>query len=624
MGLGIPTVEDIIELDRKLREDYYSEIQHLWEEDDRYYECAFHSDLHMPAEFKKDAIVLSTGRDLVDTRVDHTNISNARVKVPVKGNSKAAEEAAEMARKLAVGIIYQTNVESPISPWRVGAKHCWIYGLGVLKHIFDADRWPDKPQTEDSEEEEEYAARLDKWRESTHATLPISIVAINPHNIMIDPSYLEPQFVIEHHQKLTLDISKRWPKWTNPKRKNLGDPVDYIAYWDKDYRCELADGESLLRYGKKGIIKHPYGSLPYTPIDLGLGNISYDGKLEKRYVGLIRYMKETLKADSLHFSLLDITLKNGAWPWGTIQGKDAEAIDKIDRKYGKLTTIPEGVKLEMHPPDSPSEALWRHMALIDEKLAIHGAPRSLQGMGETGVRSAADRRLMIAEGGSKGEYNSDAFQYGTARVLASCMRIIKHVIPGDVRIWAKTPIDEFDMIVDKDKLQEPFTCSVEFAPVSEEDEYRRHDDLERLLQSGIGTKQWARGQIPNMDIKALDRQERKEALRNDPLMLQIISQYAAGKLSAEIARREAAEGLQSGAGLGLPQPLATEQTVIAGPETQQPALETTPGGMTTPIPNRARVGSAEEMQLNLQKLRSQIPMASMQGFGGGGARGAQR
>jgi len=624
MNLGIPTVEDIIELDRKLRDDYYGEIHRLWEDDDRYYECDFKGDLHLPTEFKDAGIVLSTGRDLVDTRVDHTNISNCRVKVPPKSQSQKDKDAAEMARKLAVGIVYQTNVESPISPWRTAAKHCWIYGLGVLKHVWDVDRWPDRPQPKNGEDEEEYAARLDKWRESTHATLPISIVAINPRNVMIDPSYIEPQFIIEHHERLTLDVAKRWPSWKNPKGKKMGDPVDYISWWDKDYRCELADGEPLLKYGiRRGIVKHPYGFLPYTPIDLGLGNISYDGKLEKRYVGLIRYMKETLKADSLHFSLLDITLKNGAWPWGIIEGKsdDIAAMDTIDRKYGKVTQIPEGVKLTMMPPESPSEALWRHMALIGEKLAVHGAPRSLQGMGETGVRSAADRRLMIAEGGSKGEYNSDAFQYGTARVLERCMRIIKHVIPGKVRIWAKTPIDEFDMVVDKDELQEPFTCNVEFAPVSEEDEYRRHDDLMRLSQSGIGTKQWAREQIPNMDVKGLERQERKEMMRNDPLLLQIISQYAAGKLSAEIARREAAEGLAS----GLPQPLAPEQPVMPVQEGQsQTAPEAMPGGMTTGIPNRAAPGSAEEIQLALQKMRSAMPLNAFQGFGGGGARGAQR
>jgi len=79
------------------------------------------------------------------------------------------------------------------------------------------------------------------------------------------------------------------------------------------------------------------------------------------------------------------------------------------------------------------------------------------------------------------------------------LRVLKNVVPGEFNVWARTPSDEFDIEFTKDDIVEPFNCYVEFAPVSEEDEYRRHDDLERLTAAGIVTRKWSREQMSNVD-----------------------------------------------------------------------------------------------------------------------------
>ena len=150
-------------------------------------------------------------------------------------------------------------------------------------------------------------------------------------------------------------------------------------------------------------------------------------------------------------------------------------------------------------------------------------------------------------------------------------------------------------------MKEPFTCYVEFAPVSEEDEYRRHDDLERLTTSGLVTRQWARKQMSNVDSDSMDKEQRKEELRHLPAYMQ-------AKDTAMSAMFESATGT------GQPPPV---EPPTGQPTTGQP----TEAGrrMVPPIPNRAQPGTAEALQNAMQNMRSPNSM-NQQGMGGGGNR----
>ena len=602
MRKGKPTFEEIKTDLLPKCEKLYNDLWTKFEQDQKYYELDFQEKLEMPTEFSSEGIVLPTARDFVDVFVDHIDISNARVFVNRKGTSDISAERAEMMRKFYLGLIHRTNVESDISPWRVAAKHYALHGLAVLKTVWDADRWPDKPIQGEGESEEDYAQRIDEWRAETHQSLPIVIQAINPRCVMPDPSYGGRMFVIEKHKRIVMDVSKRWPHWSNLNGKKVDAEVDYISYWDDTYRCDFIDGEPILKV-KGGVAKHSYGFIPYIFIDSGLGNISYDAKPEMRYVGILRYIIDLLIAESRDFSISDIVLKKTAWPWFTIEGEGTEAVTEIKQTFGTGTRLPPGITIKQQTPQVPPDALNAHLFRTSDYLSAHAAPRAVRGLSEQGVRSGADRRLIIAEAAARYQYSSEAFKNGAAKVLTNCARLLKNVIPGDVRVWARTPTDEFDMIIKKDEMREPFTCYVEFAPISEEDEYRRHDDLERLMRSGIVTKQWARQQMSNVDPIAMRREETKEALRQSPSFLQAKDQYLGARMAEALAET---------------QPLVPP---LAGPPPPtQVTAEPMPGGLVPPIPQRAAPGSAEEMQLRMQQQRSQVPLSSTQGQGGGGVR----
>lgn len=601
MKRGKLTVKEILELLDRC-DKFYAPLIKKFEEDEKYYELNFKDLLDIPVDFENEGVVLPTARDMVDTFVDHIDISNARVFVNRKGTSNISAEEAEMMRKFYLGLIHRTNVESDISPWRVLAKHYALHGLGVCKTIYDADRWPSKPEQKKGESEEAYNNRVDEWRATRgYQSLPIVIQAVNPACILPDPGYGGRMFNFERHKRLVMDISPRWPNWTTSKTPS--EEVEYISYWDADYRCDLIDREPIL---KGDVVKHNYGFIPYVLIDSGLGNISSENKPEMRYVGLLRYIFELLVAESRDFSISDIVLAKTAWPWGYLKVPHGVSVPEIKQTFGTYNPIPDTVEIKEMVAQVPPDALNAHLFRTSDYIAAHAAPRSLRGLSEPGVRSGADRRLVIAEAAARYRYSEDAFKNGTANILTNCATLMKNVIPGNVRLWARTPSDEFDDVIDRDKMREPFTCYVEFAPISEEDEYRRHTDIQNMVNTGIYTEEFAWTQMSNVDPEKMKIHKEKAAIRQMPSYLEIKQHYAAGKLAKAISKREGAEAIVTGAPMGVPG--------------QPPAPGAPPGAMVPGVPERAQPGSAEQIGLDLEKLTVETAKRGRQGQGGGGAR----
>ncbi len=605
MKKGKPSFEEIRDDIIPECEKYYADLFDKFDDDEKYYELDFKEDLNIPVEFKSEGIVLPTARDMVDAFVDHIDISNARVFVNKKKNTQSAEEEAEIERKACLGLIHRTNVESDISPWRVAAKHYALHGLGVLKTVWDVDRWPDKPEQNEGESDDDYAERIDEWRSQTHVSIPIVIQAINPHCILPDPSFGGRMFVIEKQERTCFDAFKMWPHWKNPEGKGVTEKVTYYSFWDDTYRCDIVDSQPVLKI-KGGVAKHKYGFIPYVLIDSGLGNISIEAKPEMRYVGMLRYIYDMLLAESRDFSLADIILAREAMKGGYITGRNAKSVNASDltQKYGQYTPLPEDVEVHHWPTQVPPDMLNMHLARTNDYISSHAAPRSVRGLSEAGVRSGADRRLIMAEAGTRYQFSSESFKNGTSKVLTNCLLLLKNVIPGDVRVWARTPTDEFDIEIDRDKMKEPFTCYVEFSPISEQDEYTRKDSLMRQIQVGLITKKTARKQMSNIDPLDEELEEERQKIKDSPIVNQMVEQYLAGKLASELSKRQGAETIAGNVPTGTPG--------MGG----QPMM----GGTVPPISERAPIGSPEEMQQQLASMRSPNPLYPGQGMGGGGKR----
>ena len=578
-----PTWKEILEVYDKSKDKYVkSGLQQAFEKDNKLYELDFLSELNIPAEFKKDATVLHTARDRLDSLVDHTDVSHARIHVNKKRASGPELERMEMLEKFGLGLIHRTNVESDISPLRVSAKHYWLHGVTWIKTVFDRDIW-----------------------DNDKSLLPIVIQAVNPSNIIPDPYHNGRDYIFEVRKKLIYDV-KQTP-WYQEKSK-MGikikdmpddEEIEQIEYYDKKYRCLFWDREPVWDVDG-GVPEHNYGFLPYTAIESGLGNLDIDNNPVKRYVGILRYMEKLLISQSSIYSMCDILTKLETMIGGYITGADANTIPKIKQSYGHWNII--GVKdvtiKSWERKLAPREA-YAHLAYITDLIDIHSAPKSMFGLGEEGVRSGADRRLVLAEAQSKLNYSKDAFANGWAQVLAKCARLVKNVVPGNFNIWAKSSAEDFDVSVNKEHFKEPFNFYVEFSPISEEDEYRRHQDLLEMYNGGLYTKEHARSKLSDVDVKALDKQELKELLKGSDPYLMMLANHLTGLISQALGE----------AGIPMP-PMGSPQGGAQGQ-----------GGAGRPlvpgIPDRAQPGSQQEMH-NQSRYPYKAKVNINQGRGGGG------
>ncbi len=607
-----PTEKEILE-QFEFCKKHYSKLRACYEKDEMFYNLEFKDMLNIPGEFEKDIVILPTARDVVDTGLNHTNIFNARVFTNKKGTSEIGKKSAEMLRKLGLGIIHGINVESRIAPAHVGAKHYWKHGLAVFKTIWDADRWVDKPEKGDSESEDSYAKKIDEWRADQHLSLPIVIKAINPYHIMPDPYTGGDYYVIEWYERKLYDIKRIWPHFKNVKNRKPEDMIETFSFWTDKYRAEFVvtssgeepiKGQMMLKL-PGGVVEHKYGFNPYTLIESGLGDTDINNTPEKRYVGLLRYMNDLLVSESMNYTLNNILMSKETMKGGWVTGEDTETLGEIRQEYGKYW--PVGQKdVQFHDWESkiPPDSSYRHLATTHDYISAHAAPRSARGLSETGVRSGADRRLIIAEASSIYQYATPAFQNGWSQILSKCAMLVKNVIPGDFEIWTRTPTDEFDIEVKKDLIREPFNYYVEFAPISEEDEYRRQDSLLKMWNSGQGiiSQEHAWSQLSNVDPEKMRRQLEKERLRAMPSYNQIKDQMMAamyGQAAQQVGLQGQPQGQPQGQG---------------APQGQRPLV---PG-----IPNRAPLGSGQDIDNQLANLVAQnnSGIQGGRGLGGGGNR----
>ncbi len=579
----------------------YSARNTAFDLDDQYYELMFRNQLGLPEEYKEDGVVLPTARDIVDAGTNHVSTIFARFLRPARGDTTEFREQAEMLRKFDTAMFYRTKIESTISPWRVASRHGCTYGMWCYESLYNPDKVPDMPEQEKGESDGEFEDRMDIYRGELYDALPITIRAVHPRNVYPDPN---GKFIIIEEPKTLIQSQGEWP---HLKQQLMVSGIiqggiiagssyldaTQVMYFDKEYRAIYVNRlPALAAADEEGVIGHDYGHIPYVIGYSGLGNEDRSAKPEKQAVGLIRYLRPLLRSESFAYSVYNITLKAHSWPITFVSGPGAAAIANIKLKFGKIYEKPAGVTIEDYVKAAPPDIVMAHMQYTSSVLASSGAPRSLRGLPESGVRSGTDRAQIISKAKMKYDSILEQMQLSTAKVMANCTKIAERVVPEDFHLWAKAPDEEFDFRVDRAKIKHHYTTFVEFTPVSPEEEARRHADAENLVKTGIMTTTTARRRyLSHIDPLAEDIRAEAEKLRNSPAVQEVMSQMVAQALAGEVARLGKIKALQAGI---MPTQQAPQpgQATISGPGLAQSVSSMTKQQQGTYKP--AMPGSPEE------------------------------
>ena len=513
-----PTLEEILEL-KKYVEKYYQEAHQEWDRDQEYIDRMFAADV--PKDMK--TIYPPTATIVLDTAREHVPTDNPRIFVPKANDGDEAQGHKEKLRKFHRGLIYRNVAELSISPLDIAVQHLFQYNMGVLKLVYD----PFKGD-EDSE----------VYEIQKRSALPIKLRAVNPRTFFPDPSD-NPKYVFEIYERDAIEVAAKYPH-LNLKLDEENDPrkkVKWAEYHDENYRCFLVDDEPVL---KTKVEKHGFGFLNYNWGFAGFGVETPDDNFSKRTQGILRPLRSMFEEEAYLWSVNHEINKSIAWPTTYVMGQN---LPHIEKKPGKIITLPEGTKIDRDTPGTQAEGVMTELQMVRNEIFDKTAPRSVRGLPESGVRSGYDRSLLVMEARLRYGSVNTALSKILAQFLCNAARLVELRIPDGITVWGREPDrGEFEEVIKPSDIKGHYVCYVEFAPAEVEDEYRKANTGTMLHDRGVISKTRTREKYAGI----IDPEEEEVQVLTDRLtdqMLPLAAQLVQGELAKEIMARQVKEGV---------------------------------------------------------------------------------
>ncbi len=574
----MPKVENIDEITslKIVMDGKFSQLHSEIREDEQFYDLNVADLLNLPRKFRKDGIVLPTAREVIDTAADHIAPVNRRVNVPRRKTDKSGTAQANKIRRFYEALLNWLDRKGDTSRFRNGGKGLGLTGITVWKLIYDKKLFPPKPTKVKSESDEEFKDRLDEWKVDRKNVIPFDLQVLHPGEVIFDHTHEPPQWIIQTSNKMVGDIKDEFPSWPNPKNRKNTDEVEVLEYWEDKRRAVIIDKTSALK-GEDEIIKHRQSVHPYIIGGSGLGHDDWEHRLEKKYVGLLRFIKAVLLAESRAYSIADIVLKGGAWPVRVAEGDRANEMPRIRLEYGTVQPLPPGVKITDLTPQLPAEMVFNFMSLNNGIISAAAAPRVVRGLREPGITSGFDRQLELGQA----RLRYGPLVWTMERMLEETCRKVGRIMQaldlGPINIQAGTTEDNFMSISGTD-FKNHHAVEIKVGVLEPEDEIRKHNDAIALVAGGLMSPQTAiRTYFPNVDPSSeMGRILAARLMFSEPVM-NLIGEATLGRVSEKLGLEEVLERIFARAeevvngGSGNGRRAASEPDVDGAPVKGSPA-----------------------------------------------------
>jgi hypothetical protein len=283
-----PTVKDIktfveaLKLSHKARQDLFADYDQLYW-------------LDWELEEDVENVIVGTPHHEVNLACDIMASQDPKFEIPPRTEKKTDKDRADKIERWLYGLWYRTqketrrNVVRDVTFW--GVQRGWL----VTKVLYDPKRLQ-RYQRENGDEPEDVARAKGK--------LPIIITSRDPETIYAEFSMDGGLVsVTEVYQRTVRDVKRAWPRFDLPLKEDAdwepNESIEWVEYWDEDYRCYLCGGKPVLPKG--GVIKHNYGFIPYS---IQFGRPIPTTKPEHMGLGLLFGVKDLVK--SLNVLLTEI------------------------------------------------------------------------------------------------------------------------------------------------------------------------------------------------------------------------------------------------------------------------------------------------------------------------------
>jgi hypothetical protein len=575
-----PTVKEIRELKEQLagkdgNGGFYAQLREEQKTDQKFRDDAFGVNIKSPYHI----IRTGTAARIVDTVTDHINTSNPQVfRKPRKGITTEEERAARVAKLL---------------------NHWAILLIDEIEESLKNDN-----QRGEAFAQIDYNPNYDP---NDDYSLPVIFTAPDPMIIYADPHEYHgiPRRVIKYCRMSVGQVEQMFPDWNNPRKREPDDKdgVEYLAYWDKDWRYIEADEEPLL---SQGIQKNIFGFVPFVHCYSGFGKRSPEGKPEDRAVGKLRKLRGRLIEECEVESRLDSIIGLMANPILVLKPTDpnAEDVDEkaVELSPGRVVTLGFGWDYEIKGMDANViQPLAFHLGQIRGALGVETPPVSM-GLPSTSRATGRQEDIYVEQYGSKYEKLTNNIERMWATALGMGLRVLEIVpalLPITVRVTTTLDGKEIgkEETIDKKDIDGYYDCQVKLQAKDTGRDYMKYRLLasegrvswETLLIEGLG---WTQDRAKQEIINALV----ETAWRTNPKLLDMVLREAmeeAGRSKLlrqmdEQAKQEA-QAQQMLAGMPPVQPRPSEAQSPDAAGILRQVLQETPGG-------GARQSSAGYMQ----------------------------
>ena len=578
----------------------YGDLRKEFDEDEKYALLQFKQALGLPAEFAEEGTVLPTSRELIETAVNHVAPQFRSVEVPRRGPSASAIQQAKEMTRFYEAVLQMFADSSRGDPYREVLKYLFTYGLGCFRVVYDPSKIPVAPKRFSDEEDEEFNERKRDFTEAKNATIPFTLTVPHPREVMPDPWGDPPQFVFHVYNKTRYEVERLYKKFDRThSRRRLGDNgalnqtislddqlVEIIEYWDDTHRMVMADGQSMLESADdEGFHRHRYGFLPYIVYSSGFGMQAQDHNPKHFYVGIIRYLRSLLEAESRGYSITDIVLKGTAWPARVAEGDNVSQMEPFKPEYGVIHKMPDGVKIRDLSPQTPPELLLAHVADTRGRLESFAAPKSTRGVQEPGVGTGFQTQLLLGEARLQYGVVAEVLQKMLSQVCVGASFLLERKVQGTLSLKAHSSEDDF-VKVSKRTPKGHRSVVVKVNVNDPADEIRRHQDAVQMVSGGIASQRdGIRIAQPDKDPNEVFAQIVAEKLVLSPEIISVIAEIGRSRMIDQLGLDELIQRLQA---------RAQEQAELASTPRTPPA----PGsGAEQGAGSRADQGAARAQEL---------------------------
>ena len=519
----------------------YNGVRKTQLESDGFYEMTYKIGIEPPYRSFRSFI----SRRIIDTGAEHIASDNPVVLKDPITQTKQDQEKADIIEGFGNALLSML-MQSDIHPIQETVKNFGLRGESFIK-VYPNPDYPEKPEREKKEKKERLEARIEAWEDECKAIPPILWDILEPMTVYCSMKHRLniPLDAIVSYQRTVADVKNEYPNWKNPNNREDDENVDWLEYYDWEYRYFEADEEAV----SDGVEENLLGVVPIVHLYSGLGKRNDKGTPDTLVRDLIFPCKDNIIAYSRAQSQLDSIVGLYTHPRiiTSLNKKDLEGLDMSPG--AAVTGIPATERFDLNQGMAPHPALFQHVINLGNELEQY-IPSPLGGS-VSGAESGYQQAQQISQGSLKYIRMKESTQHIIAAALMMSFRFIKRVLRHDVVLRGITKDDKKPQISNfkiKIKDLEDFTqVKVRLEPSDPEYRDRRAlIGLRMRAQKEISRTTFLQDYASITDASdEVTQIYAEQILETNPMIQQVIGQKALEKMGmkeeAELIQKQMAE-----------------------------------------------------------------------------------